>query len=225
MTLFDRIFHKKIDERIEAYQRELIEKHCEEVQNIYNTMRGWRHDYKNHIAVMQAALKMNRLDELERYLGELTVDLNTVDTVVKTGNVMADAILNSKLALAKKRDIKIDATAALPEGVPLSDVELCVIIGNLLDNAMEACAEVEPPSDRFLRVYIGAFKRQLYISVTNAMRGAPDRRGKTYRTTKGEGHGFGLQRIDRVVKQYGGYINRQHEEGVFGTEIMIPLDG
>lgn len=223
MALFDVIFHKKIDERIAEYQRELIEKHCEEVQNIYNTMRGWRHDYRNHIAVMQAALRMDRLDELDAYLGELTVDLNTVDTVVKTGNVMADAILNSKLALAKKKEIETDVTATIPEGAPLSDVELCVIVGNLLDNAMEACAGIEDPADRFLRVYIGAFKKQLYISVTNAMAGTPDRRGKTYRTTKGEGHGFGLMRIDRIVKQYGGCVNRQHEEGVFGTEITVPL--
>lgn len=223
MALFDRIFHKKIDERLAAYQSELIEKHCEEVQNIYATIRGWRHDYKNHISVMQAALRMNRLDELDAYLGELTVDLNTVDTVVKTGNVMADAILNSKLALAKKRDVRLDVTAAIPEGIPLSDVELCVIVGNLLDNATEACAAVGDPAERFIRVYIGAFKEQFYLCVTNSMSGARDRRGKTYRTTKGEGHGFGLARVDGVVKKYGGYVNRRHEEGVFGTEIMIPL--
>ena len=222
MSLFDKLFHRQIDKRIDAYQRELIEKHCEEVENIYNTMRGWRHDYRNHIAVMQSDLKTGNLTALEKYLGELNIDLNTVDTVVKTGNVTVDAILNSKLALAQNKSIKTDVTADVPE-TDMTDVELCVIIGNLLDNAMEACMKIGNEADRFIRVYIGVFKEQFYISVTNSMTGTPKRRGKTYKTTKGEDHGFGLMRIDGIVRKYGGYLNRQHEEGVFGTEIMLPV--
>lgn len=222
MPLFDTLFHRQIEKRIEAYQRELIEKHCEEVQNIYNTMRGWRHDYRNHISVMQASLKMNNLSELENYLSELNSDLNTVDTVIKTGNVMVDAILNSKLSLADKKNIKTDVTATVPK-TNISDVELCVIIGNLLDNAMEACLCIENETERFIRIYIGIFKEQFYISVTNAMSGTPKRIGKTYKTTKGEEHGFGLMRIDGIVKKYGGYLKREHDEGVFGTEIMLPV--
>lgn len=222
MPLFDRVFYRSIDRRIAAYQQELTEKHCEEVQNIYNIMRGWRHDYRNHIAVMQASLKMGNIAELENYLGELDIDLNTVDTVVKTGNVMADAILNSKLSLAQKKNISTDVTANVPK-IDMSDVELCVIIGNLLDNAMEACLKIEDESQRFIRVYIGIFKEQFYISVTNSMTGIPRRFGKTYKTTKGDDHGFGLMRIDAIVKKYGGYLKREHDEGVFGTEIMLPI--
>lgn len=223
MSLIDKLFQRSIDRRIAAYQDDLIKKHCDEVQNIYSLMRGWRHDYKNHIAVMQASLKMGNLTELDNYLGELTVDLNTVDTVVKTGNVMADAILNSKLALAKSKNIKTDVTAAVPENVAISDVEICAVIGNLLDNAMEACESVPEGTERFIRIYIGVFKEQFYISVTNSMNGKPKRVGKSYKTTKGENHGFGLLRVDSVVSKYSGYINRQHEDGVFGTEIMLPL--
>ena len=223
MSLIDKLFQRSIDRRIAAYQDDLIKKHCDEVQNIYSLMRGWRHDYKNHIAVMQASLKMGNLTELDNYLGELTVDLNTVDTVVKTGNVMADAILNSKLALAKSKNIKTDVTAAVPENVAISDVEICAVIGNLLDNAMEACESVADAAERFIRIYIGVFKEQFYISVTNSMNGKPKRVGKSYKTTKGENHGFGLLRVDSVVSKYSGYINRQHENGVFGTEIMLPL--
>ena len=211
------------DRRIAAYQNDLIAKHCEEVQQIYNTMRGWRHDYKNHIAVMKASLAMGQLEALDNYLGELTVDLNTVDTVVKTGNVMADAILNSKLALCKAKNIRTEVTACVPDSITVNDVDLCVIIGNLLDNAMEACMKIEEETERFIRIYIGVFKAQFYISVTNAMAGTPERTGKTYKTSKGRAHGFGLLRMDNIVRKYSGYLNRQHEEGVFGTEILLPL--
>ncbi len=211
------------DKRIAEYQNDLITKHCEEVQNIYKTMRGWRHDYKNHIQVMRASLEMGNLTELANYLGDLTVDLNTVDTVIKTGNVMADAILNSKLALCKVRNIPYEVTAKMPDNCTVNDVDLCVIIGNLLDNAMEACEKIEDKEQRFIRIYIGIFKSQLYINVTNSMVGIPDKRGKVYKSSKGENHGFGLMRVDRIADKHNGFVNRQFEEGVFGTEVMLPV--
>lgn len=227
-VFFSIVFIKKYmikltDKRIEEYQNDLITKHCEEVQNIYKTMRGWRHDYKNHIQVMKAALSLGNLKKLEAYLGELTDDLNTVDTVIKTGNVMADAILNSKLSLFKAKNIPYEVTAALPEVCVVNDVDLCVIIGNLLDNACEACEKIVEEGERFVRVYIGVFKEQLYISVTNSMSGTPQKRGKAFKSSKGENHGFGLVRVDSVAAKYNGFVNRQFEDGVFGTEIMLPL--
>ncbi|MGN0634726.1 MAG: sensor histidine kinase [Acutalibacteraceae bacterium] len=223
VVLTKRYIRNLTDRRIAEYQNDLITKHCEEVQNIYKTMRGWRHDYKNHIQVMRASLEMGHLTELGNYLGELTVDLNTVDTVVKTGNVMADAILNSKLALCKARSIPYEVTAGIPEKYSVSDVELCVIIGNLLDNAIEACEKIEDKTQRFIRVYIGLFKQQLYINVTNSMLGTPVKKGRAYKSSKGENHGFGLMRVDRIADKYNGFVNRQFEQGVFGTEIMLPF--
>ena len=102
---------KWIDRRIEAYQRELIETHYREVENMYRKMRGWRHDYRGHIQAMKALLSAGDLDGLRGYLDKLETDLNTVDTVIKTGNPMADAILNSKISLAQSRGITVKADA------------------------------------------------------------------------------------------------------------------
>lgn len=223
VLLAKRYIRNLTDKRIAEYQNDLITKHCEEVQNIYKTMRGWRHDYRNHIQTMRASLEMGNLTELGNYLGVLTVDLNTVDTVVKTGNVMADAILNSKLALCKTKNIPYEVTATIPENCVVNDVELCVIIGNLLDNAMEACEKIEDKAQRFIRVYIGVFKQQLYVNVTNSMLDVPVKSGKAFKSSKGENHGFGLMRIDRIADKYSGFVNRQFEDGVFGTEIMLPF--
>ena len=92
-----------IDRRIAAYQRELIEIHYAEVENMYRQIRGWRHDYRNHIQVMKAHAAQGNWEAVSAYLDELETDLATVDTVVKTGNPMADAILNSKISLARSR--------------------------------------------------------------------------------------------------------------------------
>lgn len=216
-----RTLYNMIDRRIERFQSELIEKQVREIQNMYRQVRGWRHDYRNHINNMKIQLSQENYDGLSDYLNELADDLDTVDTVIKTGNVMADAILNSKLNVAEKMNVQLNVKANVPEALPMSDVELCSVLGNMLDNAVEACGTL-PEEERFMRVYIGKLKGQLYLSVQNSAGKVRKEKGSYLSTKEGE-HGYGLFRIDRVAKKYGGYVNRQNEEGIFATEIMIPL--
>ena len=225
--LLRRTLYNMMDHRIERFQSELIEKQVREIQNMYRQVRGWRHDYRNHINNMKIQLSQENYDGLSDYLNELADDLDTVDTVIKTGNVMADAILNSKLNVAEKMNVQLNVKANVPEMLPMSDVELCSVLGNMLDNAVEACGTL-PEEERFMRVYIGKLKGQLYLSVQNSAGKVRKEKG-SYLSTKEDAssstklHGYGLFRIDRVAKKYGGYVNRQNEEGIFATEILIPL--
>ena len=204
------------------FQNKLINRHYDEVETMYRKMRGWRHDYHNHIQSLKAYMSLMQYEEAARYLEHLEEDLSAVDNVLKTGNIVADAILNSKLTLIQERNIRVDATAVVPEDIHISEIDLSVLIGNLLDNAMEACMQM-PEEERFIRIYIDIVKKQLYISVTNSMGGGPRKIGERFLTQKQGHHGFGLVRIDGIVKKYGGYINRQTDEGIFATEITLPL--
>ncbi len=215
-------FSKQIDKRIAAYQRELIETHYREVENMYRQIRGWRHDYRNHIQMMKVLAANGDMDALKVYLDELDTDLNTVDTVVKTGNPMADAILNSKISLARSRNIPTQVDAHIPVKLKMSELDLCCIIGNLFDNAMEASMAL-PEEKRLIRVYMDMKGTQLYISFTNFTAAKKlNKVGKGFKTSKGEGHGFGLVRIDDIVSRYDGYLSRNSEDGAFTTEILIP---
>ena len=215
-------FSKQIDKRIAAYQRELIETHYREVENMYRQIRGWRHDYRNHIQMMKVLAANGDMDALKAYLDELDTDLNTVDTLVKTGNPMADAILNSKISLARSRNIPTQVDAHIPVKLKMSELDLCCIIGNLFDNAMEASMAL-PEEKRMIRVYMDMKGTQLYISFTNFTAAKKlDKVGKGFKTSKGEGHGFGLVRIDDIVSRYDGYLSRNSEDGAFTTEILIP---
>lgn len=201
-----------------------MQKHYEEVENMYLQVRRWRHDYKNHIQTMKAHLFMKQYEELDLYLNELDKDLSSLDTVIKTGNIRIDAILNSKLSIAKSKNISVNVKAIVPVTLPFPETDLCVIIGNLLDNAIEAC-EKEPEADkRFIRVYIDILKEHLYIYVSNSMNNDIKTNGQTYLSTKSGGHGFGLTSIEKIVKRYDGYINRAHEKDIFATEIMLILN-
>ncbi|HMM31062.1 MAG TPA: GHKL domain-containing protein [Clostridia bacterium] len=216
------LFSKWVDKRIAAYQNDLIKTHYSEVENMYNQMRGWRHDYRNHIQAMKSYAAQNDVEALRRYLDELDTDLKTVDTAIKTGNRMADAILNSKISLARAKHITVIADANIPVTLKVSELDLCAVIGNLFDNAIEASLAL-PEEQRFIRIYMDMKNTQLYISVTNAT--AAKKRQKQngrFHTTKGEGHGFGLMRIDNIVERYGGYLSRNSEDGAFTTELLLP---
>lgn len=216
------LFSKQIDKRIAAYQRELIETHYQEVENMYRQMRAWRHDYRNHIQAMKVLTSNGDLEALRRYLDELDTDLNTLDTVVKTGNPMADAILNSKISLARSKSITVHCDAHIPVKLSMSELDLCCILGNLFDNAIEASQSL-PEDQRLIRVYMDMKGTQLYISFTNFTSSKKMKKmGQVFGTTKGEGHGFGLVRMDTIVQRLDGYLSRNSEDGAFTTEILIP---
>ena len=212
-----------MDWRMARFQNDLVNRHYDEVETMYRKMRGWRHDYHNHIQVLKAHMSLEQYEQASIYLDRLEEDLTTVDTVLKTGNIMVDAILNSKLTMIKDQKIQVDATAIVPQNIEISGIDLSVLIGNLLDNAMEACMQMKEEKGRFIRIYIDVIKKQLYISVTNSMEGKAKRFGSLFLSDKQGNHGFGLHRMDSIVAKYNGFINRQTEDGVFATEVMLPL--
>lgn len=216
------ILSKRIDKQIEAYQRELIDVHYQEVDTMYRQIRGWRHDYRNHIQAMKALAASGDLDGIKSYLEQLDTDLQTVDTVIKSGNPMADAIINSKISLAKSKYIPVKIDAHIPVKLKTSELDLCCILGNLFDNAIEASLQL-PEEQRMIRVYMDMKNTQLYISFTNFTAGKKlSKLGRRFRSTKGEGHGLGLVRIDNIVERLDGYLSRNSENGAFTTEILLP---
>ena len=220
--LLQRIMKREEDKTI-IYQNKLMKQQMDEIENIYMTMRGWRHDYHNHLQSLKGYLSLNKVDQMKNYLNELETDLDSIDTLYHSGNLQLDSILNAKLAIAEKGQIRIHCDASIPPQLHVSDLDLCVILGNLLDNAIESCRKIKNPDERFIRVYIGILKKQLYISITNATSETVKQRTDHYFTTKRGDHGHGLKRVDQVVKKYDGYLNRQNEPGVFATEIVLPL--
>ncbi len=213
---------KRIDRRIAAYQSDLIATHYAEVENMYRQTRGWRHDYRNHIQVLKSYLAMGDIEAASHYLDALDADLNTVDLAMKTGNKMTDIILNSKISLARSKNIQVVADSHVPVELSTAEIDLCIIIGNLFDNAIEACMAL-PKEERMIRVYMEMKNTLLYISFTNstALKKQKKVNGRFF-SSKGEGHGYGLVRIDTIIDRYQGYISRNSEDGAFTTEVLLP---
>lgn len=204
------------------FQSNIMIHHYEEVKTVYLNMRGWRHDYHNHLQSLKAYLSKKQVDEAQKYLSELEEDLDRVDSLIRSGNVMIDAILNSKLSIAMNKDIDVTYTVTAPEIVSVSDIDLCIILANIFDNAIEACEKIDVKK-RFIRVYVNILHNQLYISLTNSAEEDLNENQKHYISEKRGNHGHGMKRVKLTVDKYEGYLNLKNEPGVFACEIMLPL--
>ncbi len=195
----------------------MMDQHVVEVESMYKTMRSIRHDHINQIQVLKVLNQENKTDEIHDYLNQMDHELNQVETIVRTGNATVDAIINSKLSLAKERQIQLNVRALVPNQLRIPNLDLGILLNNLLANAIEASSLVD---QGFIRFYMAPIKENLYISCTNSTKG----KVKSLLTTKsGSEHGFGILRIDQVVARNQGWIRREMEEGVFNTEVYLPL--
>lgn len=215
-------WHRGFEARTELFQREIMSHQYEEVKEIYLNMRGWRHDYHNHLQVMKVQIAQGQLEEMKSYLDDLEQNLEQVDTYVKSGNLMADAVLNSKLSIAGQKGIRVNCKAVLPAALSVEDVDLCVLLGNLLDNALEACEKI-PEEQRFLRIYMVVNRSQLYMSVQNSAREELDFNERNYISTKRGNHGLGMKRVKALADKYEGYLTLANEPGIFAAEVTLPL--
>ena len=224
MKILDALFARWMEGRVAKYQSALMARHCEEVQHIYATMRAWRHDYHNHIQTLKFLAANNDIVGIREYLNELDTNLSILDSSIRTGNSMADAILNSKVSLAKAREIDVRVDAHIPVKLKISEIDLCCILGNLFDNAIDASMAL-PPQNRLIRVYMDMKGSRLYISFTNfTSQKKLGKLGRVFATTKGLGHGLGLSRIENIVEKHDGYLSFNSEDGAFTAEILLPQE-
>lgn len=214
---------QRYEQRTQQQTQESLARQFQEIKQVYLNMRGWRHDYHNHLQVIKAKLAMEDEEGLKSFLDGLEQELDRVDSFVKSGNLMVDAILNSKLTLADTQKIQVSCKAQLPKQLSIDDVDMCVILGNLLDNALEACAKLEA-KERFLRIYLAVRKRQLYMSVQNSAKQELGFEERHYITTKRGNHGLGMKRVQAVVDKYEGFLRLANEPGIFAAEVALPLE-
>ncbi len=207
--------------KLVEYQTEQSRRHLDEVRSIHTEMRGYKHDFHHHLQTLRGYLASGDTERALRYIDELDENLQTVDTLLKTGNPSADAIFSAKLAQAKRHGIGVNVRVFLPDRLSLSDVELGIVIGNLLDNAIEAC-EAVPEGERFLRLYCKMKGTMLYFSMMNAAGGKLEKRGGRFASKKAGLHGFGLRRAENIIETHGGWIKYNSEDGAFTTEFLVP---
>ena len=211
---------KKTYLKLVEYQTEQSEKHLNEVRSIHKEMRGYKHDFHHHLQTLKGQLEAGEVDRALAYIEQLDNQLMNVDTLLKTGNVSLDAILSAKIAQAKAENIAVTVKANVPDTLTISDLELGIVVGNLLDNAIEACRTVT--GERFIRIFISMKGNMLYFSMLNASGAKRKKTGSLFATHKDGVHGFGLRRAEAILEEHGGWVKYNSEDGAFTSEFLVP---
>lgn len=211
---------KKTYLKLAEYQTDQSEKHLNEVRSIYKEMRGYKHDFHHHLQTLKGQLESGEIERALAYIEQLDSQLMNVDTLLKTGNVSLDAILSAKIAQAKAENIAVTVKANVPDTLTISDLELSIVVGNLLDNAIEACCAVS--NRRFIRIFMSMKGNMLYFSMLNTAGAKTKKTGSLFATHKDGVHGFGLRRAEAILESHGGWVKYNSEDGAFTSEFLVP---
>ncbi|HSH36105.1 sensor histidine kinase, partial [Schnuerera sp.] len=189
--------------RIVEIKNEMLQKEIEEKERIYEGVRKVHHDFKNHIICLEKLLEQEKFESAEEYIEDLKDEVVDTYTWIKTGNDTLDAILNQKKSEGIKNNIKINMKVTIPQDVNIKPLDLSTILGNALDNSIEANEKIEDENKRNIDVKINPYKNYLFIEISNPTLFNPiDEEGKLETTKKdSKNHGFGIKSIKGVVEK------------------------
>ena len=179
------------------------------------------HDLKHQIRILRRADP----EELDRYLGEIEESVKTYEAIVKTGNDVFDTILTEKSLYCREHRIQVSCVADTDQMDFIDTIDLYAILGNVMDNAIEAVEKLEEAEKRQIDVLIYRQQNFLVMNIINPMveqltyqEGLPVTTKKDQRF-----HGFGLLSVRHILKKYDGFLNVSEEDGCFSLKMLIPI--
>lgn len=193
----------------------------ENLQHRINEARQAKHDVRHHAHLIQEYLRAGKLQELEAYLDRYTASLPSTQSLIHCQHYATNALLGYFAQQAQDNGIEMDIFVQLPEIIHLPETTLSVVLGNLLENAIDACREITDGT-RKITVRGKAEAGSVFFEVTNTFRGDL-RRHKTGKllSTKAFGHGVGLESVAQLANASGGMLELEDRDGIFRASVLI----
>lgn len=217
-------FEEKINIEIANREKSYYLNQAELLQQSYNEIRKLKHDMKNHIIALEALEKSGNSEKVLKYLENMSQKMRNTSMYSNTGITVLDGIINYKLTLAEKMDVKITTDMEVPTNLSLEEDDIVIIMGNILDNAIEANKYVK--ENRYIDLKMNYRKGNLVIILKNSYDGMVAQKEESYITRKKDKkmHGIGLRSVNNIVEQYHGVMESNHNEKEFEIKIMIYMD-
>lgn len=229
-------YHRRELQQQDAARKEVEKKKADAylytIESNYQRTRELWHDLKNHIGLLDLLLQEEKYTEMKAYLRIFNEEVDRITLPAKSGNLIVDAVLADKISLARKEGVTVSLELCDFSTLGLKPDEVCSLLGNLLDNAIEACRQAE--QDKWIAVQCKAQENSYYISVRNAVaenqmayNTAMQGKSQLPMTTKedmrnGVGHGLGLRSVERVVNRYAGDLLVDGQKGEFVVVVRLP---
>lgn len=193
------------------------------IEEIHENTRRLKHDMRNHIMVIASYLNNNEIEEAKEYLSVVLDKLNKVYSYIHTGNSVMNYIINSKLESAQRENINYKVEIENLEFKKMGSVDFSALLGNILDNAIEACGREEQP---FLEVTIKKKRNYDTILVKNHISTSVLKTNTSLDTSKTDtdNHGIGMKQIKEITEKYEGILDIYEEQGMFCVNVMIPIE-
>lgn len=207
-------------------QFELQLKHTQNIEGMYGGIRSVMHDMNNHLCCLKNLADTNNIEEIKKYFNNVSETISKLDFKIKTGNAVSDAVINEKYNIAKAENINFVCDFIIPKEISIEPADLCVILSNVLDNAIEACRKIEDDNIK-KEILIKSFVKNMYliIEVSNTKKNMLKYYENKIVSTKEDmyNHGIGISNIESTVKWYNGITDIVEGKDKFTINIMMPL--
>lgn len=216
---------QKMNLKITQTRNQLLEKNYQALNDIYTSNAKLYHDLNNHLNVLYQFLEEGEMDEAKKYIREISQPIQKLTKTVWTGVDVVDVIINSKVEKMRNKGISWDIDAEFPKNTNIQPYDLCTILSNLLDNAVEAVERTGKPGN--ISLTIRKINYFLMIRITNSCIGENNSFATLPKTTKEDKtmHGWGLQNVQETVQKYGGTLKFRQEENQFSVDVMMFFEG
>lgn len=208
--------------QLETEKNALLERDYQTLSNTYAVNAKLFHDFHNHIDVLHRYLSKGHTAEALDYLDSLRSPIQVLAQTVWVGDEAVDYLINSKIAIANSRHIRMKTNIEFPRHTNIDSVDLVVILGNLLDNALDAAASTEG-SLRFVNLTIRRINDMLVLKVENGCSVAPASVDGNLQTAKADKnlHGWGLKSARTAAGRYDGIIETEYDNYIFRAVVTL----
>ncbi len=194
----------------------------------YSQAERLRHDLKNHVLALRGLWEEQAWEKMGDYLNRMEGSAQLGTNEEATGNRAVDALLYQKRKTAEEKGIDWECDVRIPGRCRVNEFDLCVLFGNILDNAVEACERLQRENvgqepQPFIRVQAQAVKKCFLLEVKNSMSADEMTIDKTTEKENGQGHGIGLLNVADVVRGYDGVMSTKMRDGIFDLSLLLPL--
>lgn len=218
------LLYKNTQDKIDfmRMKNDMLEQKLKELKAAYRENNIFYHDMKNHLNVIYQFLRDKEYEKTETYIKSVQPVVEKRKMRDWTKNTVMDVILCSKIMEMEKKDITYEIDTDMIGAVSVSERDLCVILGNLLDNAIEACEKLEK-EQRKIRIKIVRKSDMLDLVIENTC--IPRKSDVWFLTTKSDKrrHGYGIASVERAVEKSGGYFNYEYRDGMFYVAVILMI--